>query len=365
MRHRFHALCPYFAMFPEAFAEHWIDRLSKPGDRVLDPFAGRGTTPFQAILMDRAAVGNDINPVAYCATRAKTNAPALAVVKRRISYLRNRFSETEWRPTAEGLPEFFGHAYHHRTLAQILYLRDSLSWRTSDVDCMVAGLVLGSLHGESEKSPSYLSCQMPHIISTKPGYSVRFWKERGLQPPERDAFELLSARAEFRYRTGVPERRGEVHNVDMRELPWVQGVAEGEPIRLVVTSPPYLNITSFEEDQWLRIWFLGGEPRPTYQKISRDDRIEVPDRYWSMIADLWRSLSAILAEGGHVVIRFGARNSTPEALVARLEASSRFSARPVTLVSHDSSAIQNRQTNSFRPGSKGCRIEVDCHFSMA
>ena len=24
MRHRFHALCPYFAMFPESFAEYWI-----------------------------------------------------------------------------------------------------------------------------------------------------------------------------------------------------------------------------------------------------------------------------------------------------------------------------------------------------
>ena len=35
MRHRFHALCPYFAMFPESFVETWIDRLTKPGDLVL------------------------------------------------------------------------------------------------------------------------------------------------------------------------------------------------------------------------------------------------------------------------------------------------------------------------------------------
>ena len=55
MRHRLHALCPYFAMFPESFAETWIDQLSKPGEIVLDPFSGRGTTAFQSMLMGRQA----------------------------------------------------------------------------------------------------------------------------------------------------------------------------------------------------------------------------------------------------------------------------------------------------------------------
>lgn len=39
MRHRFYALCPYFAMFPETFAEYWIKRLTKPNEIVLDPLA--------------------------------------------------------------------------------------------------------------------------------------------------------------------------------------------------------------------------------------------------------------------------------------------------------------------------------------
>ena len=36
MRNRFHALCPYFAMFPEGFAEKWINELTDPGDLVVD-----------------------------------------------------------------------------------------------------------------------------------------------------------------------------------------------------------------------------------------------------------------------------------------------------------------------------------------
>ena len=63
MRNRFHALCPYLAMFPEGFAERWIDELTVPGDLVVDPFCGRGTTPFQALLMGSNALAGDINPV--------------------------------------------------------------------------------------------------------------------------------------------------------------------------------------------------------------------------------------------------------------------------------------------------------------
>src|SRR5437867_9643348 len=95
MRHRFHALCPYFAMFPESFAAHWIATLTQPGDVILDPFCGRGTLPFQALLMGRLGVGVDVNPVAYCISRAKTCAPPLAAVRRRLTRLERDFDATE------------------------------------------------------------------------------------------------------------------------------------------------------------------------------------------------------------------------------------------------------------------------------
>ncbi|MYA91624.1 MAG: site-specific DNA-methyltransferase, partial [Synechococcus sp. SB0663_bin_10] len=47
MRHRFHAICPYFAMFPEAFVKGHLAASPHRGV-VFDPFCGRGTTVFQA-----------------------------------------------------------------------------------------------------------------------------------------------------------------------------------------------------------------------------------------------------------------------------------------------------------------------------
>ena len=364
MRHRFHALCPYFAMFPEAFVETWVDRLTRPGDYVLDPFCGRGTTPFQALLMGRNALASDINPVAYCVTRAKTNAPSSAAVRRRLTCLERSFDSDEWEDARRGLPPFFRVAYSPATLRQLLYLRSRLRWRISDVDCLIAALVLGSLHGESSVSPSYLSNQMPRTISTKPAYSIKFWKERGLRPPVRDAFGVLRRQLDYRYESTPPQRRAIVWQMDMRELPRARGMLP-QRIACVITSPPYLNITSFEEDQWLRLWFLGGSPYPTYGEVSRDDRHENPAAYWRMIADMWRVFGLILAPEADIVIRLGGNSYTAEQLLDALAGSSAVSRRRVRLVGHEVSEIRNRQTRAFRPGSKGCVLEVDCHFRVS
>lgn len=226
MRNRFHALCPYFAMFPEGFAEKWINELTDLGDLVVDPFCGRGTTPFQAILMGRNALAGDINPVAYCLTVAKTQGPALSTVCRRISELESAYEARSWRPRVRSLPEFFSRAYDPRTLSQILYLRHVLRWSTRRSDAMIAALALGALHGETKKSPSYLSAQMPRTISTKPAYSVRFWDKHGYVPPRRDVFELLERQAKFRYASPLPELHGHVELTDVRDFHRLKSVRE-------------------------------------------------------------------------------------------------------------------------------------------
>jgi hypothetical protein len=350
-------------MFPESFANEWIEKLSKPGDIVLDPFAGRGTTPFQALLCGRDAIGNDINPVAFCLTRAKTRAPSETAVKQRITSLENRFASKEWVGSARSLPPFFTYAFAPETLKQLLYLRHTLSWRRSDVDCMTAGLVLGCLHGESSKSPSYLSNQMPRTISTKPEYSVRFWLARGHRAPERDVFALLRKYLAFRYQSVPPTKKGLTFESDFRNLANNLKGTNRIP-NLVVTSPPYLDTTNFEEDQWLRLWFLGNPPGPTYRKISRDDRHDNPDSYWRLIADLWRVLGQVLAKKSHVVIRMGGKKLTPERIISGLTATASFSGRKVELIHDEVSVLKNRQTGSFRPGAPGGGYEVDCCFRV-
>lgn len=348
-------------MFPESFAETWIERLTRKGDVVLDPFSGRGTTAFQALLMGRSAVACDINDVAFCLTKAKTCAPRLSVVLRRVSTLEERFDARQWRSQAEKCDEFFHAAFARRTLQQLLYLRATLKWKSSNVDGMLAALVLGSLHGEMDKSKSYLSNQMPRTISTKPAYSLRFWEKRSLEPPDRDVFALLHQRACFRYQSEPPIGKALVIHGDMRELPWAKTHLP-KSIRCAITSPPYFDVTNFEEDQWLRLWFLGGPPFPTRGRVSVDDRHSYEGRYWAFIADMWRCLGKVLSNKADVVIRIGSRRLSPARLKDALTAASRFSGRRIELLGSEVSHIRNRQTDLFRPGTTGCSVEVDCHY---
>lgn len=150
----------------------------------------------------------------------------------------------------------------------------------------------------------------------------------------------------------------------MRELPWIRKTLP-RPIRCVITSPPYFDVTSFEEDQWLRLWFLGGPPYPTKGRVSHDDRHRVQEKYWSFIADMWRSIGKVTDSKADVVIRLGSRRISPDRLREKLVATAAISGRRCELVSWETSELRNRQTDAFRPGTKGCRVEVDCHFRFA
>jgi hypothetical protein len=364
MRHRFHALCPYFAMFPESFAEQWLSRLTKPGDIVLDPFCGRGTLPFQALLMERSAIGCDTNPVAYVISRAKTNAPAKESVLARLRALEADYDPADAQTYADELPVFFRHAYQRDTLKQLIYLRHRILGHGGTTDCMIAALALGALHGESNHSSRFLSNQMPHTISTKPDYSVRFWKHHKMRAPKRDVFAVLREQVMYRYASDRPEKRALILHIDMRDLPRRLPTSR-KGIRCVVTSPPYFDVTNYAEDQWLRLWFLGGPDAPVRQTFSRDDRHGDVDKYWMMLADMWRSLGRVLSKNSNIVIRLGAARIGPDRLVSGLEGVAKAANRRVRLIKCEASEIVKRQTDAFRPGSTGCKVEVDCHFRMA
>ena len=290
--------------------------LSNPGQFVLDPFCGRGTTPFQAMLLGRNAVACDTNNVAICLTLAKTHAPSLDEVLERIQELEYRYTlgrrgheEARFRE----LGEFFQLAFAKGVLSRLLYLREALKWKEDQRDCMIAALVLGALHGEVTKSGSYLSNQMPRTISTKPKYSIRFWKKRSLYPADIEVFELLRKRAKFRYESSVPTGRALVYHDDMRALP---ARLQGKDCDIVcaVTSPPYFDVTHFEEDQWLRLWFLGGRPEPVRNGSIGEGRYSFEDKYWSFLGDTWRMFDSVICPKGHVVLRIGSRKQGPREL---------------------------------------------------
>ena len=95
MNHPLHTVCSYMAMFPPSLPHYFINQHSSVGDVILDPFSGRGTTVLEACFMNREAIGNDKNPLAYILTKAKSDVPQKSRIIFKINKLEKEFKRTK------------------------------------------------------------------------------------------------------------------------------------------------------------------------------------------------------------------------------------------------------------------------------
>ncbi|MBI3745830.1 MAG: hypothetical protein HY264_04785 [Chloroflexi bacterium] len=270
--HPFHPMCSYLASFPAALAHAFIARYSRPGDVVLDPFAGRGTVPLQAGAEGRIGVGNDLNPFAHLLTAAKVEPATPAEARTRLARLRLAWPGAAARWLALGaaiqadpgnggrepVPSEVALAFHPTTFAQLLYLRDALDLH-DHVDRFLAAATTGILHG---KSASYLSELMPNTFSMAPRYVRDFAARTGFHSAERDVFRCLGAKLDRLYRAPLPASPGiallgDARDAGARAAATLRVRGMPDRARLVVTSPPYLRVVKYGYYNWLRTWFLG------------------------------------------------------------------------------------------------------------
>ncbi len=96
-----HAWHPFPAKFPPQLPEFFIRQLSRPGDLILDPMLGSGTTLVEALRLGRRAVGCDIDPLARLIATAKlTHIDLVAVLlegKRILSDAREDYHQSPSR----------------------------------------------------------------------------------------------------------------------------------------------------------------------------------------------------------------------------------------------------------------------------
>jgi hypothetical protein len=335
---------------------------SKRHDIILDPFSGRGTTVLESLLNGRKGLGCDTNPVAVCLSKAKADPPQLDEIYDRLALFEEKCEGfTSKQP--EVSDEFFTLCFHEATLQQLLFLKQKLDWRNNRADRFIAAIALGCLHGESHRTELCFSNRMPRTISTKPAYSVRWWRRHGCRPPERDVFSILKKCAEYRYQSPVPPLRGRVVEGDARRASTLLK-SYREKVRLVVTSPPYLDITDYHEDQWLRLWFLGGARKPIAGQ-GRDDRHRRIEAYWRFLCEAWRGVAPLLQESAQIVVRIGGTRLSGEELRAGLLCSLNKSGRKFVLMEARDTVIRNGQRRIFQTVPDRPSVEHDFRFEAA
>jgi DNA methylase len=259
-------------MFPAKVAHYFIQRYSKPGDIILDPFSGRGTTTLQARVEGRRGISNDLNPLAYVLSRAKADPPHWEKVVAFLDALRREFTST--KHTDPDVSPDIKMLYHENTLRQLCFVRDRLLSKSlcdwTGEEFMFCGALAGIMHGSwrQDKTSQYLSISMPNTFSMSPGYVQRFIQDNGLTKLDQNVFECLRDKLARLYLDDTAGIAGRAHYKDAGNMLRSRSLGPGS-VDLVLTSPPYLEVVNYGTANWIRLWLLGIEEVGRDQGVGR------------------------------------------------------------------------------------------------
>lgn len=290
----------YRACFKPQLPRFFIERLTRRGDVVYDPFMGRGTTVVEAALMGRRPFGCDINPLSRILVLPRLSPPSPTEVTERLAILDLEKPVETW----EDLLVF----YHPKTLLQILNLRNYLLARQSDgsldrVDSWIQMVATNRLTGHSRGFFSVYTLPPNQAVSIDAQRKIN--EKREQVPPERDVKEIILRKTRsLLYKL----QENDVHVVPNTACAplIVTGSSDQTPdipsdsVTLVVTSPPFLDTVDYQADNWLRCWFNGIDVKEVCIW-----QLKKPEDWRAAMTRTFRELHRVLVPGGLVAFEVG------------------------------------------------------------
>lgn len=285
----------YRACFKAQLPEFFISRLTKPDDVVLDPFMGRGTTPVQAALMGRQAFGNDVNPLSVLLTRPRLRGIDFQEVS-------DALSTVDWshgQIQREDLLAF----YHPETLRKIEALRLWIAERapllSKHVDPVADWIRMVAINRLSGHSPGFFSGRtMPPNQAVSVSSQLKINEKLGITPPERDISQIILKKTRSLLKNSGMDQH--VRSLLMTGTAWDMPDVRSGSVDLTVTSPPFLDIVQYAEDNWLRCWFAGIDPGSVKIDIHKTEA-----GWQRMVTRVLREQARIIRPGGYVAFEVG------------------------------------------------------------
>ena len=245
-----HSLCSYQGKMKPSLAHHLIRTFTKPGDRLLDPFGGVGTIPFEAALNGVTAWSFDISPAAVPIAAAKLRpAPrdaCIALVEKLGQYIREHGptkSEHEDAATIRfngPLSDYFHPDTFNEVLLARRFFRETPP--AAPEAALVFACLLHVLHGNR---PYALSRRSHPIVPFSPTGEAVY---NGLvEKLERKLARSLTVERPAAFVAGSSTYQDATD-------PWPQ---EMDGLDAIVTSPPFFDSTRFYLANWIRLWFAG------------------------------------------------------------------------------------------------------------
>ena len=247
-----HRLHPYLGKFVPQLVEALLARYVRPGGRVLDPFAGSGTTLVQSLESGCDAVGVDIAAFNCLLMRVKTGRYDVFRLEKDVRDAYSRRGRARRRPRGY-VSEWFA----PRAAAELLHFRSLLEdYEHADVLRVVLARA-----ARSARLTTHFDLDFPATPHREP-YWCHKHKRECRPVEEADKFlgryllDTLERLKEFQ-RVRARGRAAEVVHGDARHVA-LEGTFDA-----ILTSPPYPGLIDYHEQH-----------RYAYELLSLDDRRE-------------------------------------------------------------------------------------------
>lgn len=292
----------YRACFKPQLPAFFINRFAEPGDLVYDPFSGRGTTAIEAAMSGCRVAANDINPLSTYLISPRLAVPELSDIQERLSEI-PRASKVH----AELDLTMF---YEQETLQEILSLREYLinkerSGQNDDVDDWIRMVATNRLTGHS---PGFFSVySMPPNQAVSPASQIKINLRRNQAPEYRDTHSLIMRKSRQLQRGLTAKQIADLRaasasamllNSDASNTPAIPD----NSVQLIVTSPPFLDVVQYSDDNWLRGWFNGINMVQVSQKITMARTLE---QWNEKMASVFDEFFRVLKPGGFIAFEVG------------------------------------------------------------
>jgi DNA modification methylase len=291
----------YRACFKPQLPKFFIELLTQKNDTVYDPFTGRGTTIIEAALLERNVISNDINPLSKILCKPRLNVPTISEIQQRLQSIESAAIEKEI-----DLSMF----YHKQTLKEIVGLKKYLSTKEKNnaedfIDSWIRMVATNRLTGHSKGFFSVYT--LPPNQAVSPERQRKINTMRNQVPEYRDTKKIILKKS-LQLQKDLSEDEITMLRTIGKNAKFISADADSTSeirsnlVQLTVTSPPFLDIVHYANDNWLRCWFNEINTEEIQTRITMTRKIE---DWNTKMNRVFTELFRITKPGGYVCFEVG------------------------------------------------------------
>lgn len=289
-----HGIFRFFGKFPPPIARHLIDTFTQPGDWVLDPMMGSGTTAVEAIDLARNVVVRDVSPLSTLLCRVKTTYVSEATAREAFE----RVTMLAALPPKNSLPSPVGlrnaeHWFLPETISSLGGIRAAIEYETNTAARELLLIAFLSTVRRVSKATTQQGRLFLDIAKAKP-----------------DAWPTFCERFS-KYASAVAGLPPELTRVALR-IDQVDARSKGtdnQRFRLAITHPPYFNNYKYSSVNSLELAWLGVAHKDVRSEEIREAfKLGKPEKVSEYVEDLAAVVVTVaeqLEEGGVLALMMG------------------------------------------------------------